>query len=503
MLKQNHKEFKGFRNVGIRLSEEPTPNLIMHNTESMMTSLYAIHKFDKAHLVMLGEEELIPREDVVAMLRTLRATEQEGYEKARLAAGGGMHSAEYLLIRELTEEVGGRIHLGRSSGDLSAISSIMPIRDKLLEVMEASLTFRDIVIKCAVEQLETVMPGYTAGQSAQPITLGHQLASWAFTLERHFERAVQAFDRINMSPTGAAIMTGSNFAINRERTAELLGFHAPIENTFDAILNHDRFLEAFTVLALLNIDVARWADDLTLWSTAEFSFVEIPDRYCGTSSIMMQKKNPYTTGAIKGLGAASVGAMMTAFTVERAPTGIPMGERSYSSSALWDTFDGTIRNLNWFSDMLPDLEWKKDRMEDYAGRYWAQATDIAGALVSEKGMPWRTAHQIVGIVVRLGLERRIDPRDISTDLINEAAQLYMEEDVNLSEEALQRSLDPRNFVTARTITGGPAPTAVKSQLRVCAARIDSHRKEFDTRKQLVVDADTNLEAAIDALIGNA
>lgn len=503
MLKQDHKSFRGFRTPGIRLSEDLLPDVLEHNTERVLNSLYAVHKFDKAHLVMLAEEQLIPRDDAVAMLKTLRSTESDGFEKARLESGGGMHSAEYLLIRALTEEVGGRIHLGRSSGDLGATSQFIPLRDKLLDVMEGILAVRQVIIDVAAKHIDTIMPGYTHGQSAQPVTLGHQLTSWALALDRNFERALQAFDRINVSPAGAAIMTGSDFALNRERTAELLGFSKPIENTFDAILSHDRLLDAFCVLALLNNDMARWADDLMLWSTSEFGIVEVPDRFCGTSSIMMQKKNPYAPQYMKGLSAASIGSLVTAFVVEKGPTGMPIVDRQYSTDAIWKVFADTVRDLKWLATMLPALDWKKDRMEELAGRYWAQATDIAGALVREKNMPWRTAHQIVGILVRLGYERGFEPKEVTPALLDEASQLYMGEPANLSEAALQKALDPRHFVESRTIFGGPAPNAVKTQLQGCSERLERDEELYQERRTLVDSAAAKLEAAIDDLINHA
>ena len=502
MLKQKSEEYRGFRTPGIRLSEELLPDVVEHRTDRVLVTLYAFHAFDKAHLVMLAEERLIPLGDAAAMLRVLRETERLGIEQARLEAGGGMHSGEQVLIRRLSEEVGGRIHLGRSSGDLGVVSTRIVQRDKLLDVLLHLNRVRAVVMSQAEAHVDTVMPGYTHGQHAQPTTLGHHLAAWAAVLERDFERAVQAYRRINVSPAGAAILTGSNFPLNRHRTSELLGFDRPAPSTFDAILSHDTELDSFCVLAILNADLGRWAEDLMLWSTSEFGMVDVPDRYCGTSSIMMQKKNPYAPQYIKGLGAASLGGLVTAFHVEKGPTGMPILDRQYSRDALWRLYDDTVRDLSWVHDLLPALRWNTSLMRARAGEHWAQATDIAGALVREKGLPWRTAHQIVGILVRVGYERGIGPADVTPDLLDEAAVAYMGRPVGLSEESLRKAVDPENFVRERAIFGGPAPQEVLRRLADFRATLARDEATYTDARQRVDEARRKLESAIDALVGS-
>ena len=211
MLKQAQAEYSGFRNPGIRLTEPLLPSITGHSSEAELPLLYAYHMFDKSHLTMLAEEDLIPRADAVAMLKEIRHMEAEGVEKVRLEVGGGMHSAEQYLIRGLGEEVGGRIHLGRSSGDLGAVARRIRQRDRLIELMNEINALRGAVLQVAEDNLDTVMPGYTHSQHAQPVTLGHQLMSWDSALERDFDRASTAYRRVNQSPAGAAIMTGTNF----------------------------------------------------------------------------------------------------------------------------------------------------------------------------------------------------------------------------------------------------------------------------------------------------
>jgi len=500
MRKQKSSEYRGFRTAGIRLNEDVLPDVEEHRTDRVLRSLYAIHAFDKAHLVMLAEEQLIPRQDAVAMLRVLRETEKEGIEKVRAANGGGMHSGEQLLIRRLGEEVGGRIHLGRSSGDFSAVSRCITQRDNLLNVMSGLNSLRDLVLTMARDHVETVMPGYTFGQHAQPITLGHQLIAWGAVLERNFERALQTYRRVNVSPAGTAIMTGSDFPLNRQRTSDLLGFDRPNPNAFDAIKSNDVSLEVFCTLAILNNDLGRWADDFVLWSTSEFNMIDIPDRFCGSSSIMMQKKNPYGPQYVKGMASLSVGALMVAFHAEKGPTGMPALERQYSGELLSRVFENTVRDLGWWKQLLPEIRWNTKLMRARAGEYWAQATDIAGALVRDKGLPWRTAHQIVGILVRYGYERGFGPAGVTTSLLDEAAVEYMGEPVGLSETSLRRALDPEHFVRSRTLLGGPAPEEALRRIADFRASLLRDEDSLRTARKRVDDSSAKLEAAIDALL---
>ena len=501
MPKQKSEEYRGFRTAGIRLTEELLPTIVSHRTDKVLAALYAIHAFDKAHLAMLTEEGLIPRQDGIAMLRALREMEREGIEQVRLKHGGGIHSAENYLIRRFGEEVGGRIHLGRSSGDLNQTYQHMGQRDRLLEVMDEVTGLRAVILPVAEAHLESVMPGYTHGQHGQPISLGFYLAMWAAVLERDFERLLQAYRRVNVSPTGAAIMTGSNFPLNRQRTSDLLGFDRPASNALDVIHSHDRLLESFCVLAMLNADLGRWAEDLVTWSTSEFGMADFPDRFCGTSSIMMQKKNPYAFEFTKGQGANAVGEMVKAFMVEKGPTGWAIQDRTYAVEGLWRVFADTVRDLKWFREILPEIRWNTALMKELAGRYWAQATDVAGALVTEKGLPWRTAHQIVGILVRFSYERGLTTAETTPELLDEAAIEYMGKPVGLSKESLKRALDPANFIASRTLIGGTAPQEVRRQLAECRAGLTRDETEALAARRQIQEATQKLEAAIDALVG--
>lgn len=500
MLKQSHNEYSGYRQPGIRLSEPILPSLSVHSSEARHPRFYAIHLFDKAHATMLAEEGLISLENGMAILSSLREMEQMGVEDVRLEVGGGMHSGEQYLIRQLTEEVGGRIQLGRSSGDLNEVATRIYTRDQLLALMNNVNNLRRVLIDIAKQHLDTVLPGYTHAQHAQPTTYGHQLMSWVSVLERDFYRLYHQFKHVNMSPAGAAIMTGSDFPLNRHTVAEYLGFHGVEKNTFDAILSLDYLFSTMCVLAVLYMNLSRWADDLMLWITSEFGFVDIPDRFCGTSSIMMQKKNFSVPLWIKGAAAETVGDTMMAMMVDKGPTGFPIVEHNATYRALTQSFCNLLRSFDWLIEVMPTLQINKEIMAESAGAHWAQASDVAGMLVREKDLPWRTAHQIVGIVIRLSYERGLKPKETTPELLDEASIAYMGEPLGISEEFLEEALDPVASVYRRTLYGGPAPSEAMKRLGEYEDCLTKDRQLLETARTGVERGLANLEQSIDNLL---
>jgi argininosuccinate lyase len=502
MLQQPSSEYRGFRTAGIRLREEMLPMLTRLTAGRITPMLHAIHAFDKAHAVMLVERGLLAREHGAAILRALREMEREGITQARTRVGGGTHSGEQYLIRALGEDVGGRLHLARSTGDLTSVAINVFQREKLLAVMEAVNRLRAVLLDLARAHADTVIPGYTFGQHAQPMTLAHLLLSWATTLARDFDRLHGAYRRVNESPAGGVIMVGSDFPIDRARTADLLGFDGLHENAADAILEltPDDTLDVASVLALLYHSLSRWADDLILWSTSEFHFLDIPDRFCNSSSIMMQKKNVVGPAEIKGAAAEALGTVVTGFQALKGPTGLPVQERYYALEQLWRVADNCVRDLGWFCELLPEAGVRRDFLREQAWRHWGTATDLAGALVRERDLPWRTAHQIVGILVRLCEERGLGPAEVTPGLLDEAATAYHGKPAGLGEPSIRSALDPRRFVEARDLRGGPAPTEARRQADLFAQRLVTDVRTVGEARGRIAAAAARLEAAVDAVI---
>lgn len=490
-----------YRKAGARLTEDATDvqkRTKLGDKAQQLREYDIYHRFDKAHVVMLAEQGFHSTSDARTILQALRRMEAAGITEIRAETEAGEHSGEAWLITEIGEEIGGRIHAGRSSGDFMAVTSRIFIREFVLKLMAASIALRKVLVELAEQHVDTVMPGSTWSQHAQPTTFAHYLMSWEASLENDFQRLRQLYERVNVSPAGSAIFTGSRYPVDRERIAELLGFDGVISNTRYAVLGFDGWLgvpaEAYTVPALLMMNVSGIASELYLWSSTEFSYVELADRYCGTSSIMPQKKNPYTLMWIRGAAARTYGRLSSYMTEMH---DMAMGY----TRQLAPTLDDILEATQIMAGVLSSLTVHKDRMLDNAANMnWICATDIADLIVLENGLPFRSAHQIVAILVRIGISRGLTQTAVTSALLDEAAVEYMGKPLNLPDDVLRQALDPASCVQARQLTGGPAPERVCEDIARASRRCDADEAALALLGERLAAADDRLEKAIDALI---
>ena len=257
------------------------------------------------------------------------------------------------------------------------------------------------------------------------------------------------------------------------------------------------------MLAVLAQTLGRIADDLFLWSTTEFAMVELPDRYCGTSSIMPQKKNPDGLEDMKGLAAQSLGFLVTVFTAEKGPTGFPIMERRNSQAVLWDTGRGLAVRLESMGPLLRDLQLRRDRMATLAGSNWAQATDLAAALVRGAGLDWRTAHQMVGVFVRECMAAGIAPMAACPADLDRTARGMGLPVPNLTDAVFDDAMSPAAFVGRRTMLGAPAPVAVAVRITAARASLEQDRQALAGFQAQDAAAAGELEHAIDSVLNAA
>lgn len=500
-IDQRAQNYRGYRAAGLRLTEDLVSEISSLHRQRESVGTVALHAFDKAHVVMLTERGLLSMAHSAQILSELRALEGGDLVANRRSAGGGLHAGETHLIRVLGEEVGGRIHVGRSSGDLTSVSVRMAQRERILTVIGAVNELRDRILDLAPFHWESVMPTYSHGQHAQPSTFGHVLLAWETALRRDFERLASLYSRVNRSPAGSVIGTGSEFEIDRCRTATLLGFESVAVNTFDAIFAEDLTIECASTLTILLSNLARWSDDLLLWSGQEHSIVDFPDRFCGTSSIMPHKKNPYPPQEIKGCLSSALGSLVTCFAVEKGPTGLPIADRFFAYEGVWSAFEQANRSLRLMSLVIPSIAVDVNRMYDLAARYWGTASDLAGEIVRQTGTPWRTAHQIVAILVRQAVSEGRSPLDTNTTHLDRAAMEYMGRPIGLSESALRDGLDPRLAVRRRRSVGGPGPAEAAEQSTEMAAALRRDQLWLGERHSELDRAANELELAIDRITG--
>ncbi len=490
-----------YRKAGARLTEDAEE--IQYRTKlgdpaQQKREFKIYHMFDKAHLVMLAEQKIIDRADSAKMLRALRRMESLGLDTIRAETQAGEHSGEAWLISELGEQTGGKIHAGRSSGDFMAVTGRIFTRDYILTLMEASLDLRSALIRLAENNIDTVMAAVTWSQHAQPNSFAHHVMSWEYPLENDFTRLKQMYGRINCSPAGAGILTGSRYPIDRERTAALLGFDSVIPNTRYAVLGFDGWLgvspEAYMVPTVLMVNVSGIAADLYTWGMTEFKYIELADRYCGTSSIMPQKKNPYTLLWIRGAASRTYGRL-AAFLYEMHDVCAGFTRQ------LAETLDDIKEAVTTMTGVLTSIKVNKERMKHNAITLdWCCATDIADLLVLEKGLPFRTAHQIVAILVRKSIEKGITQAEVTSEMVDEVAVEYLGKRLEISQSLVDSAINPAECIAARKLLGGPAPERINQDISRAGDQITKDRQEVSSLRERLRVADSALEKAIDAIL---
>jgi len=458
---------------------------------------HAYHMFDKAHVVMLTEQGIIPREDGVKILRAFRKMEQDGVIESREEVGGEDHSGEAYLITHLGWETGGRIHVGRSTGDLRTTSSHIVQRRYILDTMEELVNASRAMIDFAERHVETITPMYSAGltvygstnllQHAQVMTWGYYIMSYVNQLEREFKKLQAAYELMQISPAGSAIGTGTDVpGFSRHRTMELLGFTDLYMNCYDAEKHEGFALDSYAVLLTLSHVISGLFFDLLIYSTHEFNLIEPADRYCGTSSIMPQKKNPIAFRWLADL-AINVKARLL---------------EARNDEGMQRSWVDIINGLKMIPGIMETLKVNEGRNLDVAGEFWSGSADLATRIMIEEGLPYRTAHQIVATMVRMGIEEGIHPKDVTTNYLDRASMEYPDygKPLGLSTQSIQDAMDPVQMVSRRTLIGGPAPIRVKEQLAVSRKHLITEDDSIRKRHQTLAEAAIKMEKSIDTLI---
>jgi argininosuccinate lyase len=417
---------------------------------------------DMAHLLMLRRQGLVSVEHARALMGVLLGLAEGGIpEEVFDDRYEDIHAGiEAYLIDRLGEETGGRLHTGRSRNDEVAACIRIRAREEILQLMAGVNRLRRVLITLAGEHTGTVMPGFTHLQHAQPTTLAHHLLAYEEAFSRDHARLFSAFARVNESPLGAAAFASTGFPIDRECTRELLGFGRLVGNSMDAVSSRDFLLEILSACAILSTTASRLSADLVLWSSPLAGFVTLSDEYCSTSSIMPQKKNPDPLEILRAKSGTAAGCLVAALAIAK---GLPMSynrDLQEATPRLWEGISAAGDGIPILAGALATAAFHPDRMQEEAGRGFSTATGLADLLVQELGLPFRTAHTIVGRAVRAG---RLDLPTLERE--GKAAFGISLAGMGLSQAKVKAALDVRSQVDARRVTGGPAPAAVKRAIR--------------------------------------
>jgi argininosuccinate lyase len=360
-------------------------------------------------------------------------------------------------------EAGKRLHTGRSRNDQVATDIRLWLRGEIDAIQVALLKLREALLGLAEREAATILPGFTHLQVAQPVTFGHHMMAWHAMLERDTGRFIDCRRRLNQMPLGAAALAGTSYSIDRDYTAEVLGFDAPCENSLDAVSDRDFAIEFVSAASILMMHLSRFAEELILWSSAQFDFIELADSFCTGSSIMPQKKNPDVPELIRGKTGRIFGHLMALLTLMKGQPLAYNKDNQEDKEPLFDTADNLRGSLKVFAEMMARLRCKPERMRAAATQGFATATDLADYLV-HKGIAFRDAHEVVGRAVAYAIQQRRDLAELTLDELRRFSPA-IGPDVF---EVLR--LD--GSVAARDHIGGTAPSQVLAAVARARARRD-------------------------------
>lgn len=429
-----------------------------------------------AHARMLVEQSIIPSEDgkkIIEGLRGILKDIEAGLVKFD-ETSEDVHSSIELLLTKRIGEAGARLHTARSRNDQVITDFRLFMREAVLDTIEAIVGLEEELASLGERHRETIMPGFTHVQHAQPVTLGFHLMAHAFKLQRDAERLMESYKRVNVCPLGSAALAGTTYQIDRHLTAGLLGFDHPSDNAMDTVSDRDFVLEYCFISSLSMCHLSSLAEELVLWSSPEFGFVEISDGYSTGSSIMPQKKNPDVAELIRGRTARSTGALISMLTLIK---GLPLSynrDLQEDKESLFRSHDNLVACLRMMTGMLHEAKFQSENMMKALKGGFLNATDLADYLV-KKGMPFRQSHEVVGKMVRHCIERKIGLEDLSVEEMGAFS--------NLIGPDARKAITMEECVRSRMSYGGTAPSQVDHQIASCrskaAVQSDFYKKERD------------------------
>ncbi|MEE0944446.1 MAG: argininosuccinate lyase [Clostridia bacterium] len=412
----------------------------------------------KAHAEMLGKQGIIPKEDADKIIKGLDEilSDIENGKIEFLIDAEDIHMNVEKLLTDRIGDAGKRLHTGRSRNDQVALDLRMYLLDEGIEIKEMLVHLLDVLLSIASEHTDTIMPGYTHLQKAQPITFAHHLMAYFEMFKRDLARLSDWRERCNFMPLGSGALAGTTYPLDREFVAEKLGFASVTRNSLDGVSDRDFAIELASVLSMIMMHLSRFSEELILWSSHEFQFVEMDDSYSTGSSIMPQKKNPDVAELIRGKTGRVYGHLMGLLTTMK---GIPLAynkDMQEDKEPIFDAVDTVKLCLPVFCDMIATMTVRKDNMLSGAKGGFTNATDAADYLV-KKGMPFREAHAVVGKLVFYAISKDKALDELTLDEYKEFS--------NIIEQDIYDAISMQTCVNDRKIIGGPAEETVKAAIK--------------------------------------
>lgn len=449
----------------------PTDALVEAFTESVSFDA-RLYPYDIegsiAHARMLAHVGLLAEAECNAIVAGLQNIERD-IESGKFTWSTELEDVHMNIEAALTERIGAagkKLHTGRSRNDQVATDLRLYVRDAIDTARTEILALQETLLESAAREVGTILPGFTHLQVAQPVTLGHHLLAWVEMLHRDWERLGDARRRVNVMPLGGAALAGTSLPIDRAYTANQLGFDAPSSNSLDAVSDRDFAIEFVSHAALAMIHLSRIAEELIIWASEPFGFIEIGDAYCTGSSIMPQKKNPDVAELIRGKSGRVAGHLTALLMLMKGQPLAYNRDNQEDKQPLFDSADTLLACLRVLRRMLPEVRFARDRMRAAAARGFATATDLAEYLVA-KNVPFRDAHEAVGNAVRYAIEQGKDLSELSDA---ELRRFHAALDAGVSEV-----LTLEGSVNARAHVGGTAPQTVAQAVAAARQRLAQAR----------------------------
>lgn len=410
-----------------------------------------------AHVKMLGKQGIILAKDSEKIVNGLNEILKR-MENGVIHIDNSSEDIHSFIESTLTYYIGDegkKLHTGRSRNDQVALDTKLYVKKYLIVVANELLNLQTVILNKAKENINTIMPGYTHMQKAQPITFAHHIMAYAEMLKRDYGRLLDCYERMNEMPLGSGALATSTYPIDRNFVSNELGFNKPTVNSIDSVSDRDYAIEALSALSLIMMHLSRFSEEVILWCTGEFNFVELDDAYSTGSSIMPQKKNPDVAELVRGKTGRVYGDLMTLLTVMK---GIPLAynkDMQEDKEALFDGLDTVLISIQTFTGMLDTMKIKKDVMKKAASGGFTNATDVADYLV-KKGEAFRNAHEIVGKIVLYCIDENKAIDDLSLDEFKSFSPFF--------EEDVYKAIDLITCVEERSVMGGPSSSSVQSQI---------------------------------------
>lgn len=458
---------------------------------------------NKAHVLMLAHQGIIEKTvaaKILAVAQEMAAMGNQPTFPLTPDLEEMYFNLENYLIGRVGMDVGGQQHTARSRNDLHAVVDRMTVRDALIVLEEQLNKFRRTLLDIAHRNTDAVMSGYTHLQPSEPITFAHYLSAVCSALERDFARIDGVWPRLNLNPLGGGSMGSTTWPIDRRMTARLLGFDGIVENSLDCVCSRDYLLELMSSTAMLANTLARLSTDMRIWSAPEYGYIEVSDDCAVCSSIMPQKKNPWTFESCASFAARVKCASDAAWMTYK---GVPYAFTMESMDAIanfWPCMNDINGMLRLLDATMSGVTFHRERALSWAGTNFSTVTELANSLVREDHLSFRAAHEIVAHAVGILQEKNENATFIKASMLNDISMELFDKTLSINDEAIARALDPVKNVESKIVEGGTSTKEVERQLGLLEKQLSCDQKAVEKKQNLLATAKRELDAEVEACV---